>query len=286
MTKLPYQLAMPVDHSSSVIFASPHSGRIYPASFLRSSVLDERIIRTSEDAFVDLLFEEVPKLGSPLLSASVPRAYLDLNRNADELDAALIEDMETKIHNPRVASGLGVVPRVVANGRGIYRGKISLKEAHRRISEVWRPYHDCLQSLMKQNISEFGESILIDCHSMPHEAIESIHHAGKPHPDVVLGDRFGVAANSDFVDQIEAAFSKAGLRVAHNSPFAGAFIVQHYGRPSRNQHAVQIEIDRSLYMNEKVIRPNGNFIAFRKLMSQVAADIIDTGRKKVSLAAE
>jgi len=282
----PFQLKQPAIRNTSVIFASPHSGREYPWTFLRRTVLDERQIRSSEDAFVDLLFQDVPKFGAPLLTANVPRAYLDLNRNVDELDAALIEGIKKTSHNPRVASGLGVIPRVVASGRAIYRGKISLNTAHGRISRYWRPYHDTLQELLNDSRRDFGEAILIDCHSMPHEAIDSISHQGLPRPDVVLGDRFGAAASPDIMDRVEAAFIHAGLRVVRNAPFAGAFITQNYGRPSRNQHALQVEIDRSLYMNEQLIRPNGNFKAFRKLISQIAAEIADIGRAKIPLAAE
>lgn len=286
MPKQPFNLMRPRERTTSVIFASPHSGRDYPWGFLRRSILDERTIRTSEDAFVDILFEDVPQYGAPLLSATAPRAYLDLNRSAEELDAALIDGVGKMVHNPRVASGLGVVPRVVASGRAIYRGKMTLKEAHDRIATVWRPYHDMLQTLLNENLNDFGEAILVDCHSMPHEAIATLHQRGMPITDVVLGDRFGAAASSAIVDRIEAAFLAAGLKVTRNAPFAGAYVTQHYGRPSRKQHAVQIEIDRSLYMNEQLIRPNGNFMAFRKLISQIASEISEIGRTQQSLAAE
>lgn len=286
MTNTTYQLIRPKNPDTSVVFASPHSGRNYPLSFLRKSVLDERQIRSSEDAFVDLLLQDVPNCGAPLLCADAPRAYVDLNRNVDELDAALIEDVPKVVHNPRVSSGLGIIPRVVASGRAIYRGKITLNEAHRRICEYWRPYHDTLQKLMSDNRRDFGEAILIDCHSMPHEAIDTIVQNGVPRPEVVLGDRFGAAAAPEIMDRVEAAFLKSGLRVVRNAPFAGAYITQQYGRPSRNQHAVQVEIDRSLYMNEKKIEPNGNFEEIRTLLTSVAADITEIGRRRMPVAAE
>lgn len=261
-----------------MVFASPHSGRDYPASFLRRAVLNANEIRSSEDAFVDQLFEAVPSHGAPLLTANAPRAYLDLNRGPDELDSALIEGVRRSAHNPRIASGLGVIPRVVANGRHIYRGKISLTEAHERIARCWRPYHDQLQTLLDESNNTFGEAILIDCHSMPHEALENVGPPGSARPDVVLGDRFGATAAGSIVERVEAAFASAGLRVARNMPFAGAFITQHYGRPSRQQHAIQIEIDRALYMNERTLEPNHNFDAFKALLSGVVAEITDIGR--------
>lgn len=285
MTRHAYRLALPESRTTSVVFASPHSGRDYSWSFLRRSVLDEQTIRSSEDAFVDVLFEDAPLLGAPLLSAVAPRAFVDVNRSADELDPALIEGVRKSAHNPRVASGLGVVPRVVANGRAIYRGKIPLKEAEARIRLYWKPYHDALGQLLRESLAAFDEAILIDCHSMPHEALESIVHPGG-RPDIVLGDRFGAAAHPEIVDRVEQAFLSAGLKVVRNAPFAGAYVTQHYGRPSRAQHVVQVEIDRSLYMNEAKIRPNGNFGAFRTLMRRVVADIATIGQKQLPLAAE
>ncbi|KAF0675495.1 N-formylglutamate amidohydrolase [Profundibacterium mesophilum] len=286
MVRSPYQLTMPQVRSTSVIFASPHSGRDYPASFLRRSVLDAHAIRSSEDAFVDQLFESAPSAGAPLLAASTPRAYLDLNRAHDELDPALIETVRPIGHNPRVVSGLGVVPRVVAGGRSIYSGKITLNEAQRRLRDVWQPYHDQLGALMDESMSRFGEAILIDCHSMPHEAIETMGERGTRRPDVVLGDRFGAAAAGDVVDRIEAAFTAQGLCVSRNAPFAGAFITQHYGRPARGRHAVQVEIDRALYMDERRIRPHAGYGPLTQILAKVVEQIAEIGRSDISLAAE
>lgn len=280
-----YTLTMPEIRTTSVVFASPHSGRVYSRSFVRSSVLDEKTLRSSEDAFVDQLFGNAPEFGAPLLAANHPRAWLDVNRAADELDPALVEDVKKSAHNPRIASGLGVVPRVVANGRAIYSGKISKAEAARRITDVWHPWHDKISKLLADSRALFGEAILIDCHSMPHEAIESISSKG-PRPEIVLGDRFGAAAAPEIVDRIEAAFQTKGLTVARNAPFAGAYVTQHYGRPNRDQHVVQIEIDRALYMNEQALRPNNNFSAFKILLEQVTAQIADIGRSDLAMAAE
>ncbi|MEM1064185.1 MAG: N-formylglutamate amidohydrolase [Pseudomonadota bacterium] len=286
MIETAFELLMPNVRSTSVVFASPHSGREYSWSFLRRSVLDERAIRSSEDAFVDLLFDSAPRAGAPLLAARAPRAFLDLNRSADELDPALIDGVRRAPHNPRVSSGLGVIPRVVANGRAIYRGKLPLSEAEARIREYWRPYHDRLATLLHEAHGLFGEAILIDCHSMPHEALDAVVHPHGLRPEIVLGDRFGAAARGDVVDRIETAFLNAGLKVVRNAPFAGAYTTQHYGRPSRGQHVVQIEVDRSLYMNEQMVRPNGNFAAFQAVMSGVIAEIAEIGRPELQVAAE
>lgn len=281
-----YNLIMPDIRTTAVVFASPHSGREYPWSFVRKTILDERTLRSSEDAFVDKLFDAAPQHGAPLLTAIAPRAWIDVNRSSEELDPALIEGVKRTAHNPRVASGLGVVPRVVANGRSIYRGKMSRKEADARIEEFWKPWHMALATLMDDSTALFGEAMLIDCHSMPHEAIASVSHARGSRPEIVLGDRFGAAAGSDVVDKIEAALASAGLRVARNAPFAGAFVTQNYGRPARNRHVVQVEIDRSLYMNEHQVRPNNNFPAFKALIDRVVADVTEIGRADMPMAAE
>ncbi|MBA3911162.1 MAG: N-formylglutamate amidohydrolase [Rhodobacter sp.] len=268
-----------------MIFASPHSGREYGPDFLVQAVLDRQAIRSSEDAFVDRLFDMAPEMGAPLLAARVPRAFLDLNRAADELDPSVIEGIRRAPHNPRVASGLGVIPRVVAGGRAIYRGKLSLAEAEARITRFWHPYHQALAALIDETRLEFGSAVLIDCHSMPHEAIEAHTRPGQPRPDVVLGDRFGVAAGREVTDQIEAAFASAGLRVVRNAPFAGAYVAQAYGRPSRGEHVVQVEIDRGLYMNEARVEPGPGFAAFRTLMAGVVAELTRSS-DGVALAAE
>lgn len=287
MTNPAYHLAQPETRTTSVIFASPHSGRDYSDAFLAKAVLDAAEIRSSEDAFVDLLYADAPACGAPLLTALAPRAFLDLNRGPEEMDPALIAGVRRVSQNPRVASGLGIIPRVVANGRHIYRGKLTLEEAHNRITQYWRPYHDALQTLIDESHHRFGEAILIDCHSMPHEAMESIDTNPATRPQIVLGDRFGAAASGLIVDRVEAAFAAAGFRVARNMPFAGAYIAQKYGRPSRGQHALQIEIDRGLYMNQATVTPHADFDVLRAALAGVIAEIAAIGRKpNVALAAE
>ncbi|APX21461.1 MAG: N-formylglutamate amidohydrolase [Rhodobacteraceae bacterium] len=288
MPKVAYHLELPEAATSCVVFASPHSGRDYPWSFLRGTVLDEHSIRSSEDAFVDRLFDCAPQFGAPLLRAVAPRAFIDLNRAADELDPALIEGVRRGGHNPRIASGLGVVPRVVANGRAIYRGKLPMAEAERRITRYWHPYHAQLRTLLERARDRFGEVVLIDCHSMPHEALDGVARNSARRPEIVIGDRFGASAAPEIVARIEGAFAGAGLSVVRNTPFAGAYVTQTYGRPSRRQHAIQVEIDRSIYMDEERIRPNGNFHAFRRLLRGVVAEIAAIGHREEEqpLAAE
>jgi len=278
-----YSLTLPQEQTSCVVFASPHSGRHYPPGFLRDSVLNELVIRSSEDAFMDILIEQGSKSGSPVLCATLPRAYLDLNRATEELDPSLIEGVRLKTHNPRVASGLGVIPRVVSNGRAIYRGKLPQKEAKRRIEGYWQPYDDRLQTLLDETHARYGEAILVDWHSMPHEAVQAVNAQISVRPDVVIGDRFGASADEDIVARVETILLEAGLRVTRNAPFAGAYIVQHYGRPSRKQHALQIEVDRALYMDEAQVVPNENFSEFQSLMNRVVAEISQVGCKSMMI---
>lgn len=287
MPKTAYHLVFPQKRSTSVVFASPHSGRDYPRWFIQRSRLDEMTIRSSEDAYVDQLFASATQMGAPFICAGAPRAFVDLNRGADELDPALIDGVRPSGHNPRVASGLGVIPRVVANGQAIYLGKLPRSEAERRIETYWRPYHATLRAQLDQAHAKFGEAILVDCHSMPHEAMDAIARGGGRRPQVVLGDRFGASADGDIVDRIEAAFRRAGLEVARNAPFAGAYVTQTYGRPARGRHAVQVEIDRALYMDERRIKPASNFEEFQALMTSVIAEIAGIGRPATdALAAE
>jgi N-formylglutamate amidohydrolase len=281
-----YVLTRPSVRSSPVIFASPHSGRDYPAAFLAQSALDRHAIRSSEDAFVDDLFGMAPEMGAPLLAARVPRAFIDLNRAADELDPAVIEGIARAPHNPRISSGLGVIPRVVAGGRSIYRGKLPLTEAEARLRRFWHPYHQALAGLVEETRAAFGEAVLIDCHSMPHEAIEAHTRPGQPRPEVVLGDRYGATAGREVMERVEAAFAGAGLRVGRNAPFAGAYVAQAYGRPSRGVHVVQVEIDRALYMDEVRVEKLAGFGGFRDLIAGVVAELVAGSGAAGRLAAE
>lgn len=286
MTQDAYHLSLPRQRTTPVVFSSPHSGCDYTPAFRQRSRLDPLVLRSSEDAFVDRLFASAPMAGAPLLAASAPRAFIDLNRAPDELDPALIEDVPRQPHNPRICSGLGVIPRVVSAGRPIYDGKLSRAEAEDRLRRHWHPYHTALRELLEESHARFGQAILIDCHSMPHEAIEAQARPGVPPPEVVLGDRFGAAANRAIVDRVAEAFINAGLRVARNTPFAGAYIAQAYGRPSRRQHVIQIEIDRRLYMDEASLTPHGDFAAFTDRIARIVGQITDIGREVMPLAAE
>ncbi len=286
MTPAEYHLHLPDTISCGAVFSSPHSGRDYPSSFLKDSVLDAVTIRSSEDAFVDQLFMSAIDHGAPSLAASAPRAIVDLNRSADELDPAVVDGVYLVGSNPRISSGLGVIPRVVSEGRAVMQGKISEKDAKVRLNRFYHPYHAQLRELLDTSRAAFGKVLLIDCHSMPREALTNVSGRFGRMPEIVLGDRFGSSCDGVFVDEIEAALADTGFRVARNTPFAGAHITQAYGRPSSGQSCLQIEVDRSLYLDEKNVVKTEQFDEIRMRLAGVVATICEMTRWPTQLAAE
>jgi len=284
-TRMPVavQIFEPAQATSHVVFASPHSGRVYPPDLIARAQVAGHVLRSSEDAYVDLLLADAPRFGSPLITSEIPRAYVDFNRAETELDPALIDGAPRAAMNPRVASGLGVIARVVSNGRHIYAGKLTMAEAQGRIEQYWRPYHCALNALMQRQHARFGQVLLADFHSMPHEALSGHARRGQPRPQVILGDRYGAACNGVMLDQVEAVFRQAGLVVARNAPFAGAYIAQRYGQPAHGMHVIQIEIDRRLYLDEARVAPGPDFQAFRTLMGDVIEGIAAIGRPDSTL---
>lgn len=281
-----YRLTLPKTLSSPVVFSSPHSGRTYFAEFVEYSCLELLRLRSSEDAFVDELFADAPKYGAALIAAEVPRAYVDLNRDMSDLDPALIEGIGKGPLNARVASGLGVIPRVVAQGCYIQNGKISFEDAMERLERFYVPYHEKLAELQQKNLDDFGCSLLFDCHSMPRESLRHNLSAQGRRPEIVLGDRFGSSASRHLVEEIETAFVEQGFAVARNAPFAGAHIARHYGQPSKGQHVIQIEIDRGLYMDEATVTKHGGFEELKQRLENVVAVLATIGQSGQKMAAE
>ena len=280
-----YEIRDPELLLSPVVLCSPHSGRDYSEAFLKSSVLDSREIRSSEDAYVDKLIDFIIEIGAPLLLAKAPRAFVDMNRSSDELDPALIEGVRSRGQNPRVNSGLGVIPRVVSKSRAIYRGKLTRAEADMRINNYWWPYHLAVSKLLARAERVFGYSLLVDMHSMPHEAIAYLDKVQEG-TQIVLGDRFGTSADFALVEMVETALAESGFCVSRNIPFAGAYITQNYGRPGQSRHVVQIEIDRSLYLDEGSVEISENFHDFRKKIGAALSKIVQYTMKEPALAAE
>ncbi len=257
----PVLVHRPATQTAPVVFASPHSGRNYPAPFVASARLDLLGLRRSEDGFVDELFESVPNHGAPLVAASFPRAFCDANREPWELDPAMFDGPLPDWVNTtsaRVGAGLGTIARIVASGEPIYRAKLPFEEAQARVAGFWQPFHDALRSTIDETLARFGTCLLIDCHSMP-----GVSQASRERADIVLGDAHGTSCSAALIRQIEQPLVALGFRVRRNDPYAGGYITRHYGRPREGVHAVQIEICRSLYMDERRIEKTANFGAIQ-----------------------
>jgi N-formylglutamate amidohydrolase len=256
------------------VLSSPHSGRHYPERFLAMSRLDRNAIRRSEDSFVDELFAGAMALGAPMLAAHFPRAYLDVNREPWELDPRMFAEPVPpfcNIRSPRVAGGLGTVPRIVGEGQDIYFRRLPLQEAVSRIDGIYKPYHEQLKRLLAMTHRRFGYAVLIDCHSMP--ASIRVGENGI-RPDFIIGDRFGTSAAAALTDCAIETLAAMGYRVVHNKPYAGGFITEHYGRPAEGLHAIQIEVNRGLYMNERTFEKSEGFQALANDLTALVARLM------------
>ena len=270
-----FEVLKPAVQSAPFVFSSPHSGRLYPQEFLAQSRLDPIALRKSEDCFVDRLFRSVATLGAPLLAARFPRAYLDLNREPYELDPELIDEPLPEHANTqsiRVAGGLGTVARIVADGEEIYRHRLSLRAVLTRIDQLYFPFHSQLARLIDETVQNFGYAVLIDCHSMPSSAMTP---GGGPRPDVVIGDRFGASADPRLSNLVREALKDLGYDVLMNRPYAGGYITEHHGRPSFGVHALQIEFNRGLYMNEVTMQESAGFAALQTDIAALAAHLFE-----------
>jgi N-formylglutamate deformylase len=282
----PFKIHRPQKQRVPFVFASPHSGRLYPAGFIAQSRLSALSLRRSEDAYADALFGGVVDLGAPMITARFPRAFVDVNRAPHELDAAMFDGalrLRVDTPNARVNAGLGVIPRIVRDGAEIYRGKLDPREAEDRIFRLQAPYHAALARLVEETLACFGVAVVIDCHTMPSAAAI---------PDVVLGDRFGVAAAPVLTQLAERGFEDAGFSVARNAPYAGGYTTHLYGRRDSHVHALQIEINRMLYLDEERIELATKFACVKSRLDQALSalteiDLDELGRAKtVPMAAE
>ncbi len=269
-----FDVLAPAQQRVPFVFNSPHSGRIYPQRFLDLAQLDGWQIRRSEDCFVDELYAGAVALGAPLLRAHFPRAYLDVNREPLELDPAMFThafSMPINAASPRVAAGLGTVPKLVGEGRSIYRYRLRPEEALMRLETCYFPYHSVLKALVDETVRQFGFCVLIDCHSMPGQIT---HPEDGTQPHFIIGDRFGQTASAAFSIAAIALLRQAGFNVSHNRPYAGGFITENYGSPGKNVHAIQIETSRRLYLDEARYLRSSNFTAFQTELTQFCASIM------------
>lgn len=270
----PFEVRSPAEQRVPFVFSSPHSGNFYPERFLAMTKLDRNAIRRSEDCHVDELFGGAVALGAPMLKANFPRAYLDLNREPWELDPRMFAEPvppHCNIRSARVAGGLGTVPRLVGEGLDIYAGRLPIGEAIGRIEAAYKPFHEALKHLVTRTHAAFGFAVLIDCHSMP--AGIRVGDSGL-RPDFIIGDRFRTSAARALSEAAISLLSQMGYTVAHNKPYAGGFITEHYGRPARRLHALQVEVNRGLYMNERTFQKTAGFGALADDLTRFSANLM------------
>lgn len=270
----PYEILAPARQSAPLVFASPHSGSDYPPDFIAASQLDPLALRRSEDSFVDELFGAAPAFGAPLIRARFPRAFVDPNREPFELDPAMFREELPAFANtrsPRVAAGLGTIARVVASGADIYRHKLSVSEVMARIRDYYWPYHRALAELVEATHARFDCCVLIDCHSMPSVGGPMDNDTGLRRVDFVLGDCHGQACAPAVIELVHGALRDRGYHVARNAPYSGGFVTRHYGRPGEGSHALQIEINRCLYMDETRIQRRPGLSRLAEDLSAVIA---------------
>lgn len=274
----PFDVLTPHVLRAPVVFNSPHSGRIYPSEFVARSKLDPHALRRSEDYYVDEVFEDVVHLGMPLMRANFPRAYLDVNREPYELDPMMFADPLPDYVNTgsvRVAGGLGTIARVVSETEEIYRDPLTFAEAESRILSLHVPYHQNLARLLAQAREAFGVVLLVDCHSMPSSVPAASTSDTVTRPDIIIGDRYGSSCSCEIVDMVEHQLAGMGYSVSRNRPYAGGFITQTYGRPIQAMHALQLEINRALYIDEAKLEKHTGFTQLRNDIRTLVTNLVD-----------
>jgi N-formylglutamate amidohydrolase len=246
---------------------------------MAAAALDASAIRRSEDAFVDELIAPAREVGAAVIAARYARAYVDLNRDAWELDPAMFEDELPRFaaaQTARVAAGLGSIARVVGDGQEIYARKLTFAEARRRIDTVWRPYHSALSGLIGEAKMRFGKVVLVDWHSMPSAAAKAAAR-GRRTPDFVLGDRFGASCAGAVTGLVERELEAMGWCVTRNAPYAGGWTTEHYGRPAEGVHVLQVEMNRALYLEEARLQRGPGFEVLAAALKRVAQALARAG---------
>jgi len=254
------------------VFASPHSGDRYPDDMGAAPGLEPASLRSAEDALVDRLIAPGAERGAALLLGRLGRAYVDLNRDPEDLDPALVEGLDGRTASPRTAAGYGVIPRLTGDGRPLYERRLGADEAAARIAHAHAPYHAALEGLMRSAHARHGEAVLVDWHSMPARATQGV--GGARGPDVVLGDRHGSACAAALTRRLRRAFEALGWRVALNQPYSGGWTTQLWGRPAEGFHAVQIELNRALYLDEATLRPGRGWPRCAAGVARVIDDLL------------
>ncbi len=261
----PFRRLGPHRPDSPVVLSVPHAGRAYSEDLLAASRLPRRRLETLEDRLVDRLIWRAVAGGATAIVADAPRAEIDLNRDERELDPSLVvprPEQSELFESARTRGGLGLVPDRIAGAGPIWRHRLSARELTRRVETIHRPYHDAIEQSLAAARQKFGIAVLLDCHSMPPR--------GGGAAAVVLGDRHGASCAPELTDAAERAVDAASFVFARNAPYAGGHVTERHGRPAEHLHALQIEIDRALYLGPDLRSPGPGFDAVSRLIAAVA----------------
>ena len=265
---------LPARQTAPLIFTSPHSGTDYDPAFIASSRLDEKNLRRSEDSFVDEIFAARRRAGRRCSARSIRARTWTPTASPTSLDPEMFTEplpSHVKTRSDRVRAGFGTIAKLVASGAEIYAGKMSFAEAERRIDTLYRPYHRALEGLIKTTLHDFGAAFVLDCHSMPSVGGPTDRDRGTPRPDIVLGDRFGASCEPAVVETAERILRDLDFTVRRNEPYAGAYTTAHYGQPGKRVHALQIEVNRRLYMNEATVARSRDLPQLKRKMNRFIA---------------
>lgn len=279
-----YSLRFPEPSALPVLIAVPHAGRAYPGSLLDRMRNPGFAAPRLEDRLVDRLAERVAAAtGAALLVAHAPRAMIDLNRAVDDVDWDMFgrgapDDLGSYAPGRRARSGLGLIPRRLPGLGELWKRRHDADELHARLAAIHEPYHSCLDDALARLHRRWGAALLIDMHSMPPLARQS----GRMPPEFVVGDRFGASCHGGLIGSAFGYFGEMRRAAAHNRPYAGGYVLERHAAPDRGIHALQLEIDRSSYLDSRLAEPGKGFAAMVQLLAglvrMLAADVADLGR--------
>ena len=278
----PFRRLGPERPASPVVISVPHAGRAYSRALLSASRLPRARLEVLEDRLVDRLVWRAVDSGATALICDIPRAEIDLNRDERELDPTMVSPRpaaSATMDSARTRGGLGLIPSRMAGVGSIWRQRIPASEVERRVEHIHRPYHEALRRELAAARDLFGTAVLLDCHSMP-------PREGSGHAQIVLGDCHGSSMGRWLVEAAEAAVARQGYAVARNHPYAGGHVTARHGRPASGIHALQLEIDRSLYLGPDLRSPGPGFDGVAQLIEAIALALAGAAAAPQALAAE
>jgi len=265
-----------------LVLDSPHSGEWYPDDFDHAP--PRALVRQAEDTHVARLWRAAPALGATLIEARFPRAYIDLNRSLDDIDPELLADAWPVPLFPsrKTQQGIGLVWRLACAGVPLYSRKLASSEVRSRIDRYWQPYHAALATILDARHREFGAVWHLNCHSMPAVGDALSDDPERERADFVLGDRDGTTCEPEFMQCIADSVREMGYSVALNDPYKGVELVRKHGRPAENRHSLQVEVKRTLYMNERTLEPNAGYARVERDLARLLATLANYLRARLA----